>query len=48
MKLLNMSGQLLIETKETSQLDMTGFKSGIYILQVNAGKQTKFIKIVKQ
>ncbi|GAA3607977.1 M4 family metallopeptidase [Flavivirga amylovorans] len=48
LKLLSISGQLLIEAKGESQIDMSGFKTGIYILQINTEEQTKFIKVVKK
>lgn len=48
LKLINISGQLLIDIKGASQLDMSKFETGIYILQITAGEKTKFIKIGKR
>ncbi len=48
LKLMSISGQLLIDVKGKSRLDMSQFETGIYILQIDVEGQTKFIKVVKK
>ncbi|MEP0266354.1 S8 family serine peptidase [Dokdonia sp.] len=48
MRLMNISGQLLMDASGKSQLDMSRFKTGVYILYIQAEGKTKVIKVVKQ
>ncbi|AUP77381.1 M4 family metallopeptidase [Flavivirga eckloniae] len=48
LRLMNISGQLLINAKGKSQINMSQFETGIYILQVNTEGKTKFVKIIKR
>ena len=47
-EILNLAGILVFKNSSTTRIDMTNFKSGIYLVRIKQGNQTVVKKLVKE
>lgn len=47
-EILNLAGALVLKNNSTTRIDMTNFKSGIYLVRIKAGDRTIVKKLVKE
>jgi len=46
-EILNLAGALVLKNNSTTRIDMTNFKSGIYLVRIKAGDRTVVKKLLK-
>lgn len=47
-EILNLAGALVLKNNSTTRIDMTNFKSGIYLVRIKQGNKTVVKKLVKE